>query len=104
MDDSDHSKGSFADRARSVLSSVEQSDRIKQAAEVTKEVAEQAQEASKTASRKVTQQDAWDQLRGDVGQLTEIVRAHHALIIDLIDRVELLEAQAGIEPRARRDG
>ena len=54
-----------------------------------------AEGASQTVSRKVAQQDAWDELRGDVELLTEIVRAHHALIVDLIDRVATLEGQAG---------
>jgi hypothetical protein len=102
-DSEDHRMKSFADRARSVFSSVEQDDRVKQATAVTKDVASRAQEASKTVSRKVAQEDAWDELRGDVELLTEIARADHALIVDLIDRVGKLEARAGIEPRAARD-
>jgi molecular chaperone DnaK (HSP70) len=90
----DHTR-SLADRARSVLSNVQQDDRYKQAAEATKDVAQRAQEASKSVSRKVAQEDAWDELRGDVQLLTEITRAHHALIIDLIDRVAALETRAG---------
>jgi len=50
---------------------------------------------SQTVSRKVAQDDAWDELRGDVQLLTEIARAQHALIVDLIDRVAELEGQAG---------
>jgi hypothetical protein len=92
-DNGNHHMRSFADRARSVLSD----DRIKQAAAATKDVAARAEEASKTVSRKVAQGDAWDELRGDVELLTEIARAHHALITDLIDRVAGLEARAGIE-------
>ena len=45
----------------------------------------------------VGQQDAWDELRGDVEVLTELARAHHALIIDLIDRAAALEAPAGAQ-------
>ena len=93
-DSEDHSTRSLADRARSVLSSVGQDDRVKQAAAVTRDVASRAGEASKTVSRKVSQQDAWNELRGDVELLTEIARADHALVIDLIDRVARLEAQA----------
>jgi hypothetical protein len=89
---------SFADRARSVLSNVGQDDRVKQAAAVTKDVASRAGEASKSVSRKVTQEDAWDELRGDVELLTEIARADHALVLDLIDRVARLEAEAGNGP------
>jgi hypothetical protein len=63
-------------------------------------VAAQAEGVSQTVSRKVAQDDAWDELRGDVQLLTEIARAHHALIVDLIDRVAALEAQAG----GRREG
>ena len=58
-------------------------------------MATQAEGVSQTVSRKVAQDDAWDELRGDVQLLTEIARAHHALIVDLIDRVAELEAQAG---------
>jgi hypothetical protein len=46
----------------------------------------------------VGQEDAWDELRGDVEVLTEIARAHHALIIDLIDRAAALEAAVGTQP------
>jgi hypothetical protein len=93
-DNETHGMKSFAARARSVLSD----DRVKQAAAVTQDVAARAQEASKTVSRKVTQEDAWDELRADVEQLTEVARAQHALIIDLIDRVGELEKQAGTKP------
>jgi len=36
--------------------------------------------------------------------LTEVARAHHALIIDLIDRVGELEARAGTKPGTGPDG
>ena len=62
---------------------------------VTKDVAARAEEASKTVTRRVEQQDAWDELRADVQLLTEIARADHALIVDLLDRVAQLEARAG---------
>jgi len=66
-------------------------------------VAALAEGASKTVTRKVTQQDAWDELRSDVELLTEIARAHHALIVDLIDRVAEVEARAGIVPGPGHD-
>ena len=94
-DDDQNPRSSFAERARSLLANVSDDDRVKQAASATKEAAERTQEASKTFSRKVTQEDTWDELREDVEQLTEIARAHHALIIDLIDRVAVLEARVG---------
>ena len=99
-DTEDHRMGSLAHRARSVVAD----GHIKQAAAVTKDVAALAEGASKTVSRKVTQQDAWDELRGDIELLAEIVRAHHALIVDLIDRVAEFEARAGIEPGTGHDG
>jgi hypothetical protein len=86
-----HRKSSLANKARTVLSD----DRLKQAAAVTKTVAVRAEEASRTVSRKVAQEDAWDELRGDAELLTEIARAHQALIVDLVDRVAELEARAG---------
>ena len=99
-DTEDHRASSLAERARSVLAD----GHIKQATAVTKDVAALAEGASKTVSRKVTQQDAWDELRGDVELLAEIVRAHHALIVDLIDRSAEFEARAGIEPGTGHDG
>ena len=98
-DTEDHRTSSLAERARSVLAD----GHIKQAA-AAKDVAALAEGASKTVTRKVTQQDAWDELRSDVELLTEIVRAHHALIVDLIDRVAEFEARAGIEPGPGHDG
>ena len=86
-----HRKSSLANKARTVLSD----DRLKQAAAVSKTVAVRAEEASRTVSRKVAQEDAWDELRGDAELLTEIARAHQAMIIDLVDRVAELEARAG---------
>ena len=94
-DDERNRLNSFAEKARSALSNAGQADRVKQAAAVTRDVAARAEEASKTVTRKVAQEDAWDELRADVQVLTEIVRAHHALIVDLLDRVAELEARAG---------
>ncbi|HTU75166.1 MAG TPA: hypothetical protein VMG38_16745 [Trebonia sp.] len=65
-------------------------------------MAERAKGASKTVTRKISQQDAWDELRADVELLTEVGRAQHALIVDLIDRVAELESRAGIGPGAGR--
>jgi DNA repair ATPase RecN len=94
-EDDKNPRSSFAERARSLLANVSDDERVRQAATATKEAAERTQEASKTFSRKVTQEDSWDQLREDIEQLTEIARAHHALIVDLIDRVTALEARVG---------
>jgi hypothetical protein len=71
---------------------------------VTMDVAARAEEASKAVSRKVTQEDAWDELRSDMAVLTEIVRAHHALIIDLIDHVAELDEPTGTEPGVGHGG
>jgi len=95
MDDPKEHKSSFAERARSVISSVQEDDRFKQASDAAKEAAGRAQEASKNLTHRVTQEDSWEELRGDIEELTEIARAHHALILDLIDRVEALEAEGG---------
>ena len=97
-DTEDHPMSSFADRARSALSRIEQDERVRQTTAAARSVAVQAEGVSQTVSRKVAQDDAWDELRGDVQLLTEIARAHHALIVDLIDRVAELEAQAGRAP------
>ena len=90
-----HGRNSLTERARSVLASVGQDDRVRQAAAATKDVAARAEEASRNVTRAVGQQDAWDELRGDAELLTELVRAHHALILDLLDRVAALEAGHG---------
>lgn len=94
---------SFAERARSALSGAGQDERVKQAADAAKDVAARAQQASKSVTRKVSQEDSWQELRTDVEELTEIVRAHQALIVDLIDRVEALEGRAGKEQVDDRD-
>jgi hypothetical protein len=95
--DNEHNRlSSFAEKARSALSNAGEGDRVKQAAAVTRDVAARAEEASKTVTRRVAQEDAWDELRADVQMLTEIARAHHALIVDLLDRVAELEARAGV--------
>lgn len=99
-DTEDHPMGSFTDRARSALTRIEQDQRVRSTTTAARNVAAQAQGVSQTVSRKVAQDDAWDELRADVQLLTEIACAHHALIVDLIDRVAALEAQAG----GRRDG
>jgi hypothetical protein len=96
MTDSEHLRiGSFTERAQQALSNVGQDERVKQAAARAREVAERAEGASKTVTRKVSQEDAWDELRGDLALLTEIARAQHALIVDLTGRVEELEARPG---------
>jgi hypothetical protein len=97
--DTEHHR-SFADRTRQALSNAGQEDRVKQATAM----AERAKGASKTVTRKVGQQDAWDELRGDIELLTEVGRAQHALIVDLIDRVVELEGRAGIGPGAGHSG
>jgi hypothetical protein len=79
------------------VSNAGQNDHVKQTVIVARDVAMRAKDASNSVSRKVTQGDAWDELRGDAELLTQITRTHHALIIDLIDRVAKQEAQAGIE-------
>jgi hypothetical protein len=105
MTDSEHHRlGSFTERAQQALSNVGQDDRVKQAAVTARELAERAEGASKTVTRKVSQEDAWDELRGDMAMLTEIARAQHALILDLLDRVAQLEARQGIDPGAGHGG
>lgn len=92
--DEERQRGSLTDRARALLANVGQDDRVKQATAATKDAAARAQAASKNVTRAVGQQDAWDELRGDAELLTELVRAQHALILDLGDRVSALEGRA----------
>ena len=72
------------------MSNAGQNDHVKQTVIVARDVAMRAKDASNSVSRKVT-------LRGDAKLLTQITRTHHALIIDLIDRVAKQQARAGIE-------
>ena len=95
MDDQGTNRGSFLEKARSAIENVQQDERVKQATAAAQEAAEQTRAASKNLSRKVTQEDSWDELRSNVEELTEIARAHQALIVDLLDRVEALEARIG---------
>lgn len=95
MDEEGHGRGSFVERARSAISSVQEDDNVKQASAAAKEAAARAQEASKSFSRKITQEDSWEELRADVEELTAIARAHHSLIVDLTARVDELESRAG---------
>lgn len=103
-DSEDGRMKSLSDRARSVLANVGQDDRVKQAAAVSKDVASRAGDASKTFTRKVTQEDAWEELRADVELQTEVAQAHHALILDLLDRVAELEARTAAGPRTSGGG
>jgi hypothetical protein len=102
--DEERQRGSLTDRARSLLASVGQDDRVKQATAATKDAASRAQAASKNVTRAVGQQDAWDELRGDAELLTELVRAHHALILDLIDRVAALEGRTAADREGGHGG
>jgi uncharacterized protein YbaP (TraB family) len=56
---------------------------------------------AKKVSRKVSQEDSWEQAFAAVDQLSEIARAQQSLLVDLIDRVDTLETQAGLEVRSR---
>jgi hypothetical protein len=91
----------FTDKARSLVSNLEQDERFEQAAAVTKVAAARAQEASQRAARRVAQEDSWVEARSAVAQLTGIARAHQALVGGLVDRVQTLEAHAGTDPRTR---
>ena len=95
MDDEGTRKSSFLDRAKSAIENVQQDERVKQATAAAEQAAAQTREASKSFSRKLTQQESWEELRADVEELTEIARAHQALIVDLLARVEALEARRG---------
>jgi hypothetical protein len=53
-----------------------------------------------SVTRKVSQEVSWEQAIGAVEQLTEIARAHQALLIDLIDGISALYIPAGAEPRS----
>lgn len=61
-----------------------------------------AQETARNVSQMVTHRSSWDELRGDIAQLTEIVCSHHVLLLDLIERVAALEAFVDVEGRRAR--
>jgi hypothetical protein len=87
--------------AESMISNLEQDERFKQAAVAIKGAAALTQEAIKSVSQKISQEDSWEHAFGAVEQLSEIARAHQSLLVDLIDRVEALETPAGSEVRSR---
>ena len=94
----------FMDKARSMLSNIEQDERFKQAAAVTKVAATHAQAASERAARRIAQQDSWAQARAATAELTEIAGVHQALLNDLVDRVQALERDSGTAQPLRGDG
>ena len=46
------------------------------------------------ARKTITQEEAWEETERSVSELTDVVRVQHAMILDLLSRVERLEAAA----------
>jgi hypothetical protein len=67
-------------------------ERVAGALDVTKRAAASTGRALERAQKKVTQQDAWVETEATLDELVEVARTHHALLADLLDRVQRLEA------------
>jgi hypothetical protein len=92
------------------------SDLLRDAFETTKEVTSRGLEATKqiassagravtsayhAARKTITQEEAWEETERSVSELTEVARVQHAMILDLIARIERLEAAE--RPPTKRD-
>jgi hypothetical protein len=86
-----------------------ESEVLRDAVETTKEMASRGLETTKEmasrggravtslyqgARKTITQEEAWEETERSVSELTEVVRVQHAMILDLLSRVERLEAAA----------
>ncbi len=113
-DDKDNQRESRFRRLRRTAGEILESDKVRDAIETTKEVASLGLDVTaEMASRggravtslyhgtrnTITQEEAWEQMAQSVNDLTDVARVQHAMILDLLSRVERLEAAAGRVPR-----
>jgi hypothetical protein len=108
-DDRDHPPESRFERLRRAASEMLASENVRDAIETTKEVASVGLDVTaEVASRgghavtslyndtrnAITQEEAWEQMEQSITDLTDVARVQHAMILDLLRRVECLEAAA----------
>lgn len=81
--------------AKRLIADVSRDERVAVAADATKRAAIRAgqgtAEAFKKAQNTVTQEEAWTDMEATQEELVEVACTHHAMLLDLIDRVQQLE-------------
>jgi hypothetical protein len=108
-DEKDRPGESRFQRLRRTASEILDSEVLRGAVEVTKDVAslgldvttEAASRGGRAVSslyhgtrKTITQEEAWEQMEQSINDLTDVVRVQHAMILDLLSRVDRLEAAA----------
>jgi coenzyme F420-reducing hydrogenase alpha subunit len=108
-DDKDRQGESRFQRLRRTASELLGSEAVRDAIETTKDVAGlgfdvTAEAASRGvhaatslvqgARKTITQEEAWEQMQQSITDLTDVARVQHAMILDLLSRVERLETAA----------
>ncbi len=85
-------------RLRKAAAEVLESESVETAIGRTKGLATEGGHAAASmlsgAKKAVTQEEAWEQLEESLSALTDVARVHHAMILDLVDRVSNLEKNA----------
>ena len=96
--DNDDQSDSRFQRFKRTASEMLESEVVRDALETTKEMASRGGRAVtslyKGAKETITQEEAWEQMERSISELTDVVRVQHAMILDLLNRVERLEAAA----------
>jgi hypothetical protein len=81
--------------AKRLISDASRDERVSVAADATKRAAIRAgqgtAEALKKAQNSVTQEEAWTDMEATQQELVEVACTHHAMLLDLIERVQRLE-------------
>ena len=105
--DRDRQGDSRFQRIKRTASEILDSDAVRDAVDVAKEVGSRTLEVTtEVASRgaravgsvyrgtrkTITQEEAWEEMEQSINDLTEVVRVQHAMILDLQSRVDRLEA------------
>ena len=87
--------------AKRLITEAAQDERVIGAADVTKRAAVRAGQgtagALKKAQNSVTQEEAWMEMEVTQQELVEVACTHHAMLLDLIDRVQHLEAVLALQ-------
>lgn len=88
--------------AKHLIADVSRDERVAGAADATKRAAIRAgqgtAEALKRAQNTVTQEEAWTDMEATQEELVEVACTHHAMLLDLIERVQRLEKLLPAQP------
>lgn len=81
--------------AKRLIADVSRDERVAVAADATRRAAVRAgqgtTEALKKAQNTVTQEQAWTDMEATQQELVEVACTHHAMLLDLVERVQRLE-------------